>query len=138
MPYKSNLLAAIHETMDGLHRAGAIDLQTIQSFDAKSFTPVKPPSQKDHRYSGTRKGQSGRLRELPQCHYQPHKPVGAQRETTVWSRAEAALFGREAWSSCCCLTTRLRPGSLQTPQSPDLNPPPYALRISASVSLPSP
>jgi putative transcriptional regulator len=39
--YRSDALAAIHETMEAVHELGAIDKQTIRSFDAACLTPVQ-------------------------------------------------------------------------------------------------
>ena len=39
--YRSDALAAIHETMEALHELGAIDKQTMRSFDAACLTPVQ-------------------------------------------------------------------------------------------------
>ena len=39
--YRSNALAAIHETMEALHEVGAIDKQTMREFDAACLTPVQ-------------------------------------------------------------------------------------------------
>ena len=38
--YRSNAMAAIHETMEALHDVGAIDKQTRREFDAACLTPV--------------------------------------------------------------------------------------------------
>jgi putative transcriptional regulator len=35
-------MAAIHETMEALHNAGAIDKQTMRRFDDACLTPVRP------------------------------------------------------------------------------------------------
>lgn len=40
--YRSDAMAAIHETMVGLHDAGAIDKQTMRRFDEASLTPIRP------------------------------------------------------------------------------------------------
>ena len=39
--YRSDVLAAIHETMEAVHEVGAIDKQTMRSFDAACLTPVQ-------------------------------------------------------------------------------------------------
>ena len=39
--YRSDALAAIHETMEGLHEIGAIDKQTMREFDEACLTPVQ-------------------------------------------------------------------------------------------------
>ena len=39
--YRSDALAAIHETMEALHDAGAIDKQTMRRFDDACPTPVR-------------------------------------------------------------------------------------------------
>jgi len=40
--YRSEAMAAIHETMQSLHEAGAIDKQTMRRFDDACLTPVRP------------------------------------------------------------------------------------------------
>ena len=37
-------MAAIHETMEALHKVGAIDKQTMRKFDDACLTPVQPLS----------------------------------------------------------------------------------------------
>jgi putative transcriptional regulator len=38
--YKSEALAALHESMSDLHQAGAIDNKTMREFDSACLTPV--------------------------------------------------------------------------------------------------
>jgi putative transcriptional regulator len=38
---KSRILAAVHETARGLHRAGALSTQTMREFDALCLPPVR-------------------------------------------------------------------------------------------------
>lgn len=40
--YRSEALAAVHETMEALHEAGAIDKQTMREFNDACLTPVRP------------------------------------------------------------------------------------------------
>lgn len=40
--YRSDVMASIHETAEGLHGAGLIDKQTMRQFDAACLTPVHP------------------------------------------------------------------------------------------------
>jgi putative transcriptional regulator len=40
--YRSDAMAAVHETMEALHGAGAIDKQTMRRFDDACLTPVRP------------------------------------------------------------------------------------------------
>ena len=42
--YRSDALAAIHETMEALHDVGAIDKQTMRRFDDACLTPIRLPS----------------------------------------------------------------------------------------------
>lgn len=35
-------MAAIHETMEALHEAGAVDKQTMRRFDEACLTPIRP------------------------------------------------------------------------------------------------
>ncbi len=41
MNFRSELLAAIHETMEALREIGAIDNQTMREFDEVCLTPVQ-------------------------------------------------------------------------------------------------
>jgi putative transcriptional regulator len=38
--YKSEALAAVHEMMEGLHEAGAIDKRTLRGFDDACLAPA--------------------------------------------------------------------------------------------------
>ncbi len=40
--YKSEALAAVHEMMEGLHEAQAIDKRTLREFDDACLTPAVP------------------------------------------------------------------------------------------------
>jgi putative transcriptional regulator len=40
--YRSDGMAAIHETMSALHDIGAIDKQTMRGFDEACLTPIRP------------------------------------------------------------------------------------------------
>lgn len=44
--YRSNVMASIHETVEGLHRIGLIDKQTMKEFDQRCLIPVPPLSAK--------------------------------------------------------------------------------------------
>lgn len=39
--YKSDILAAIHETVSGYYAAGVIDEQTMRDFDESCLTPTR-------------------------------------------------------------------------------------------------
>ena len=39
--YRSDALAAIHETMEALHEIGAVNKQTMREFDEACLTPVQ-------------------------------------------------------------------------------------------------
>ena len=39
--YRSDAVAAIHETVEALHGVGAIDKRTMREFDAACLTPVQ-------------------------------------------------------------------------------------------------
>lgn len=43
----SRMLAAIHETVEGLHREGFVDLETMREFDALCVAPVLPLKPKE-------------------------------------------------------------------------------------------
>ena len=40
--YKSSIMAAIHETVEDLHAAGAMPTRTLREFNAFCLTPVQP------------------------------------------------------------------------------------------------
>ena len=42
MQYKSEALAAVHETMLALNEVGVIDKKTMRYFDEACLTPIKP------------------------------------------------------------------------------------------------
>ena len=44
--YRSKALGALHETVQGLHRLGLVDTQTMREFDASCLTPVEKLSPK--------------------------------------------------------------------------------------------
>lgn len=39
--YRSDALAAIHETMEALHEVGAVNRQTMREFDEACLTPIE-------------------------------------------------------------------------------------------------
>ena len=39
--YQSNILAAVHETVEGLYAGGLIDKRTMREFDEMCLTPVR-------------------------------------------------------------------------------------------------
>lgn len=47
--YRSDALAAIHETASDLHDAGLLNKQTMRKFDELALTPVRPLSPDDIR-----------------------------------------------------------------------------------------
>ena len=40
--YRSDVMASIHETAEGLHAVGVMDKQTMRKFDEACLTPVRP------------------------------------------------------------------------------------------------
>lgn len=40
--YRSDAMAAIHETMESLHEIGAINKKTMHQFDESCLTPIHP------------------------------------------------------------------------------------------------
>src|SRR5438270_4052104 len=45
--YRSDAMAAIHETMEALHDISAIDKQTMRRFDDACLTPIRPLKPKE-------------------------------------------------------------------------------------------
>lgn len=56
--YRSRALASVHETAEGLHRAGLVDKQTMRKFDVACLTPVRPLSPTQIRALREREGAS--------------------------------------------------------------------------------
>ena len=45
--YKSELRAALHETVEGLHRIGLVDKKTMRHFDERCLTTIEKLSARD-------------------------------------------------------------------------------------------
>lgn len=56
--YRSNLMASIHETAEGLHSAGLMDKRTMREFDAMCLTPIHPFAPEEIRELRLREGAS--------------------------------------------------------------------------------
>ncbi len=56
--YRSSIMAAIHETAEGLHAAGLMDKQTMRKFDERCLTPVHPLTAAEIRTLREREGAS--------------------------------------------------------------------------------
>jgi len=51
--YRSDAMAAVHETMTALRKAGAIDKRTMRRFDAACLTPIRPMQKAIRKGCGT-------------------------------------------------------------------------------------
>lgn len=56
--YRSQLLASIHVTAEGLHAAGLMKKKTLREFDALCLTPIRPMAPKAIRALRLREGAS--------------------------------------------------------------------------------
>ena len=56
--YRSETMAAIHETAEDLHSIGLMDKQTMRKFDDACLTPVRPLSPEEIRSLREREGAS--------------------------------------------------------------------------------
>jgi putative transcriptional regulator len=56
--YRSDVMASIHETAEGLHAAGVMDKQTMRKFDEACLTPVRPLAAQEIRALREREGAS--------------------------------------------------------------------------------
>jgi putative transcriptional regulator len=76
--YRSDALAAIHETASDLHDAGVMDKRTLRGFDELCLTSVRPMSAADIRALRARErvSQAVFARYLER-YRRPHQPVGA-------------------------------------------------------------
>ena len=57
-PYRSNVMASIHETAEGLRAAGVMDRQTMRRFDDACLTQLRPLEPADIRALRQREGAS--------------------------------------------------------------------------------
>ena len=57
-PYRSPVMASIHETAEGLHPAGVLDKQTMRRFDDACLTQLRPLEPADIRALRQREGAS--------------------------------------------------------------------------------
>ena len=99
--YRSDAMAAIHETMEALHDVGAIDKQTMRRFD-------------DQGDPGEGARQPNRFRQLPERNQQSGQQVGARREAPFRGIAQAAIAGREEWARHRCIVASAIPLAGQT------------------------
>lgn len=56
--YKSDALAALHESMQGLHDIGLVDAKTMRQFDSTCLTPIENMSPEEIVETRTRQGVS--------------------------------------------------------------------------------
>jgi putative transcriptional regulator len=56
--YRSPVMAAIHETAEGLHAAGVLNKRTMREFDDLCLTPVRPLRPRQIRALRLREGAS--------------------------------------------------------------------------------
>lgn len=95
--YRSETMAAIHETAEGLHSIGLMDKQTIRKFDEACLTPVRPLTAAEIRALREREGASQAVfRPLPQRRH--GAPVGAGRKAPAGSFAQTALPCSQEWA----------------------------------------
>jgi hypothetical protein len=119
-------MAAVHETMEALHKVGAIDKQTMRRFDDACLTPVQPLSAKQIKALRVREHVSQTepdgVRELPQRDAKSGEQVGARREAAIRSCAQAPVPRRKARHRGRRVITlftiqhesRIKPGTLRT------------------------
>lgn len=56
--YRSSLAASIHETIEGLHKAGTVPKRTLREFDELCLTPVRSLAPRKIRQLRLREGAS--------------------------------------------------------------------------------
>jgi putative transcriptional regulator len=67
--YRSDAMAAIHETMEALNDVGAINKQTMRRFDSACLTPIRPVRPKEIKAIRERRtSQPKRFRKLSERH----------------------------------------------------------------------
>ena len=77
--YRSDALAAVHETALGLTEAGVMDKRTMKAFDEMCLTPVEElTAEQNPADSLAREGEPGCVCPLPQRDHRAREPVGAR------------------------------------------------------------
>ena len=96
--YKSDALAAAHETALGLKEAGVMVTRTMKAFDEMCLTAVEEMAPEESGRSGYGRMRASGVRPLRQCDDRLGEPVGAWREAAPRCFAEAPDVGREEGS----------------------------------------
>ncbi len=103
--YRSDALAAVHETALGLAEAGVMDKRTMKGFDDMCLTPVEELTAEQIRQIRLReKAGPGCVCPLPQRDHRARQPVGARREASPRCLAQAAHAGRQERTAGSCVT----------------------------------
>ena len=55
-PYRSPVMASIHQTAEGLHAAGVMDTRTMRKFDDACLTPEKTRVRRENKGAETDAG----------------------------------------------------------------------------------
>ena len=78
--YKSEALAAAHETAQGLADAGVMAKRTMRAFDEMCLTPADDMPPENPGAPPARERQSSGVRALPERDRGPGEPVGTRRK----------------------------------------------------------
>lgn len=79
---KANAKNIFHEMMEGLHRDGAIDKQTMREFDAACLSRLCTSTGRNPRHPGEGACLPAGVRALPQHVQEPRLRLGARRQET--------------------------------------------------------
>lgn len=106
--YKSDAMAAIHETMEALYDVGIIDKQTMRGFDDACRTPIRPLKPKEIRAIREKEHVSQTVfANSPQRHQQLGEQMGARRKTPLRRLPQTPVPSRKTRPSLrrviCCL-----------------------------------
>ena len=102
--YRSDALAAIHETMEALHDVGAINKQTMCEFDETCLTPVHTLSpRRDQSPAPARAHLPASFCALPERLQKPGFRLGARRQKTGWPGVAPAGIDPEKRAHGDCL-----------------------------------
>lgn len=90
---RSGLMASIHETAEGLHRAGVLSKRTLREFDELCLPGPATSAQANSAASVTRRSEPSGICTLLECFHRPDQPMGAWRKAAAGSLSQVVEPG---------------------------------------------
>jgi hypothetical protein len=95
-PYRSPVMASIHETAEDLYSAALMNKVTMRKFDAMCLTPIPRLKPRQIRKLRLREGASQAVfARLPERDHRPRQPMGTRRKIPARNFSQASRSGRQ-------------------------------------------